>query len=181
MFIRKELIVKSLFISFIFMVMFMLFACQSPESSNQPSQNLTDDSFLKGEVQYVIDGDTFEVKLENGDSERVRAILVNTPETCHKSSPADCQADPYGEEAADFTRKLLDGQTVYLEQDVEERDSYDRMLAYVYLEDGSMYQELILEEGLAEIMAIKPNIKYQSSLESIEQKAKTQHLNLWSD
>lgn len=180
MLIHKELIVKSLFISFIFTVMFMLFGCSS-DVSNQSSQDLTDDSYLRGEVQYVIDGDTFEVKLDNGDSERVRAILVNTPETCHKTSPADCQADPYGEEAKDFTRNLLDGQTVYLEHDVEERDPYGRMLAYVYLEDGSMYQELILEEGLAEIMAIKPNIKYQSSFEAIEQKAKTQHLNLWSD
>ncbi|WP_160140963.1 thermonuclease family protein [Bacillus sp. SLBN-3] len=129
----------------------------------------------------MIDGDTFDVKLDNGETERVRPILVDTPEICHKSSPPDCEVDPYGNEATEFTRDLLDGKTVYLELDTSPRDPYDRLLAYVYLEDGRMYQEVILKEGLAKIMAIKPNVKYQSQFESIEQEAKDQSLNLWSN
>lgn len=121
-------------------------------------------------VTYVVDGDTFDVKLENGKTERIRPILVNAPEICHKSSPSDCEAEPYGDEAADFTKDLLEGETVYLEQDVSERDPYDRLLAYVYLENGQMYQELILSEGLAEVSVYEPDIKYQSHLEKIEQK-----------
>ena len=135
----------------------------------------------QGIVTYVIDGDTFDVELENGETERVRPILVNAPEICHTSSPADCEVEPYGDEAADFTSDLLEGETVYLEQDVSVRDPYDRLLVYVYLEDGSMYQELILAEGLAEVAVYEPDVKYQPQLESIEQEAIEQQLNLWSE
>lgn len=174
---------KSIFMILLMIPLFLLSACNPLTNpfSETPPETLGDGDYEKGVVEYVIDGDTFEVKLDNGKSERVRAILVNTPETCHESSPKDCQPDPYGNEAKAFTKELLDGKTVYLEQDSEERDPYDRLLAYVYLEDGRMYQEIILEEGLAEIMAIKPNVKYKSHLETIEKQAKAQHLNLWSN
>lgn len=174
---------KSLFLLLLMIAVILLVACNpitNPE--NIPIPTLSDgERRHEGVVQYVIDGDTFEVKLDDGKTERVRAILVNTPETCHKSSPPDCEPEPYGIEATDFTRELLDGKTVYLETDESLRDPYDRLLAYVYLEDGRMYQELILEEGLAEIMAIKPNVKYQEQLEEIEQAAKAQRVNIWSN
>lgn len=134
-----------------------------------------------GVVTHVVDGDTFDVKLNNGKTERVRAILVNTPEICHKSSAPDCEPDPYGDIAATFATDLLEGETVQLEFDKTERDPYDRLLAYVYLDDERMYQELILEEGLAEIMAIKPNVKYQEQLEAIETEARNNRMNLWQN
>ncbi|MCR6108664.1 thermonuclease family protein [Salipaludibacillus agaradhaerens] len=139
------------------------------------------ESLQKGTVTYVIDGDTFDVELENGEVERVRPILVDAPEICHKSSPKDCEPEPFGEAATDFTRDLLSGETVYLEQDLSERDRFGRMLFYVYLEDGRMYQELILAEGLAEVAVYKPDVKYQDELESIELEAKNEKKNMWRD
>jgi len=68
-----------------------------------------------------------------------------------------------------------------LEQDVSERDPYDRLLFYVYLEGGQMYQELILSEGLAEVAVYEPDTKYQSHLEKVEQKAREEQVNMWSD
>jgi micrococcal nuclease len=56
-----------------------------------------------------------------------------------------------------------------------------RLLFYVYLEDGRLFQELILQEGLAHIAVYKPDVKYQSHLEAVEQQAKSQNLNLWSN
>jgi len=174
---------KSLFLLLLMITIILLIGCNpitNPE--NIPIPTLSDgDHRQEGVVEYVIDGDTFDVKLDNGKTERVRAILVNTPEICHKSSPPDCETEPYASEATDFTRELLTGKRVYLETDTSLRDPYDRLLAYVYLEDGSMYQELILQEGFAKIMAIKPNVKYQSQLEAIEQVAKAQHVNVWSN
>lgn len=171
---------KSLFLLLLMIAIILLVAC-NPIIKAENTTVSDDDRHHEGVVEYVIDGDTFDVKLNDGKTERVRAILVNTPETCHKSSPPDCEPDPYGIEATDFTKELLDGKTVYLETDESLRDPYDRLLAYVYLEDGRMYQELILEEGLAEIMAIKPNVKYQEQLEEIQQAAKAKRVNIWSN
>lgn len=174
---------KIIFIVLIIIAIILLPACNELTVSlntNTPSEeNMS--NLKQGVVTYVIDGDTFDVELENGETERIRPILVNAPEICHASSPTDCEVEPYGNEATDFTKELLEGETVYLEQDISVRDPYDRLLVYVYLEDGSMYQELILEEGLAEVAVYEPDVKYQSQLESIEQEAKDQQLNLWSE
>lgn len=172
---------KSLFVFLLLVTITFLIGCNQIAKVESQNSNASSSDRQKGVVTYVIDGDTFDVKLDNGKTERVRPILVDTPEICHKSSPPDCEVDPYGNEATEFTRDLLDGKTVYLELDTTPRDPYDRLLAYVYLEDGSMYQEVILKEGLAKIMAIKPNVKYQSQLEVIEQEAKDASLNLWSN
>lgn len=133
----------------------------------------------KGIVTYVIDGDTFDVKLKNGKTERIRPVLVDTPEICHKQSPTSCTADPYGEEATNFTRELLDGKTVYLEKDTSDRDKYGRLLRYVYLSDGTMYQELVLKEGLAKVAVYKPDTKYEKEFKEIELEARAKRINLW--
>ena len=136
---------------------------------------------LEATVTYIVDGDTFDVEFENGDIERVRPILVDAPEVCHQSSPSDCEPDPFGEEATEFTKELLEGQTVYLKQDVSERDRYDRMLFYVFLEDGRMYQELILAEGLAEIAIFEPDTLYLNELEGYQEEAQKNEINMWSN
>lgn len=145
----------------------------------QKSDNHTD--FESATVSYVIDGDTFDVTLEDGSTERVRLILVNTPEICHASSDASCESEPYGEEAAVFLEQLLAKKRVYLEQDVSERDPYGRLLAYVYLKDRMMVQEALLAEGLAKIAVYEPDTLHQDRLEAVEEKAKAERLNLWSE
>ena len=158
-----------------------LLETQAENPTPATAASLEDGDFEKGVVTYVVDGDTFDVKLENGNTERVRAILVNTPEICHESSPADCEAEMYGEDAAVFAKELLDGETVYLEQDVSERDPYDRLLFYVYLEDGRLFQDVILRKGLAEVVVYEPDVAYQTQLEKAEQSARSQGVNLWSN
>lgn len=73
------------------------------------------------QVSKVIDGDTIE--LSNG--ERVRYIGINTPEF-RNGIP-----DPYAQEAYEANKKLVEGKEVRLELDVQERDKYGRILAYV--------------------------------------------------
>lgn len=171
-------LISSLFVA----VAVLVSGCELSEESNSPvAEGENESDLVPGVVTYVVDGDTFDVELDSGETERIRPILVDAPEICHQSSPSDCEPDPYGEEATEFTKDLLLDETVYLEQDVSETDRYDRRLAYVYLEDGEMFQELLLAEGLAEVAVFPPDVKYQEELEEVEQKAKENGVGIWSD
>jgi micrococcal nuclease len=77
----------------------------------------------------VVDGDT--IILSNG--EKVRLIGVDTPETVRPNTPVEY----YGKEASAFTKKMVEGKPVRLEYDWQQRDKYGRLLAYVYLMDGT--------------------------------------------
>ena len=91
-------------------------------------------------VERVIDGDT----LVLATGQRVRLIGVDTPETKHP----DRLPEPFGREAADFTRRLVEGRQVRLEYDRERLDIYRRLLAYVYV-DGELLNERLIREGLS--------------------------------
>lgn len=95
-------------------------------------------------VTAVSDGDTITVDM-NGTPERIRMIGVDTPETHDPGTPIQC----YGPEASDFTKKTLLQKSVRLEADPtnDNRDRYDRLLRYVYLEDGSLYEETLIAKG----------------------------------
>lgn len=86
-------------------------------------------------VERVIDGDT--LVAEGG--RRIRLLGVNTPETRHPTKPIE----PLGEEAAEFTRRFVRGGTVRLQFDRERRDAVHRLLAYVYVDDRCLNEELI--------------------------------------
>jgi micrococcal nuclease len=90
----------------------------------------------------VIDGDTIVVSI-NGTKETVRLIGVDTPETVDPRSPVE----PGGPEASAFTKKMVEGQMVRLEYDKQRRGKYGRLLAYVYLQDGTMLNTEIIRQG----------------------------------
>lgn len=117
------------------------------------------------EVVRVVDGDTLIVRM--GDSEKyVRLIGVNAPESVH---PDESRNTPEGVAASNYLKDLLpQGSMVYLEYDVDRYDSYERILAYVYLEDKeTMVNLLLLENGYAEIMTVPPNTKYEARFLSV--------------
>ncbi len=122
----------------------------------------------KAYVAQITDGDTIE--LDNG--EKVRYLGVDTPETY---GTVDC----YGPEAKLFNRDLVEGQEVKLEYDVECRDMYDRLLAYVYV-DGQMVNRVLLERGYARVLIIPPNgQKYEQEFEDLEAAARNAGVGLW--
>ncbi|MHB8918681.1 MAG: thermonuclease family protein [Desulfocucumaceae bacterium] len=127
-------------------------------------------------VARVIDGDTFEIA-NRGKPERVRLIGVDTPESVKPDSPVE----PYGIEASKYTKELIGGKMVRLEFDVQERDKYGRLLAYVYLEDGTMVNAKLLEEGMAVIMTIPPNVRMADTFLKIQRKAREEKKGLWKD
>ena len=133
--------------------------------------------FEKFQLQEVIDGDTIRINY-NGSSEKVRLLLVDTPETNHET----LGEQPYGPEAKQFVKQLLDGQqTVYLEFDVSYRDKYKRLLAYVYTEDGISVQEQLLKNSLARVAYIyDPNTKHVDWFKSIQKTAQKSATGIWS-
>jgi len=119
-------------------------------------------------VAQATDGDT--VELENG--EKVRYLGVDTPETYG-------QTDCYGPEAKAFNRDLVEGKQVKLEYDVECRDMYGRLLAYVSI-GGQMVNRVLLERGYARVLVIPPNgEKYEQEFRDLEAAARNGAVGLW--
>jgi len=98
------------------------------------------------DVTQVFDGDTIEVDMA-GNLESVRMIGIDTPETHHPDVGVQC----YGQEASDRTKQLLEGHRVRLVADElgTNRDRYDRLLRYVYDEQGTLINGLLVREGYA--------------------------------
>ncbi|MBE3588750.1 MAG: thermonuclease family protein [Thermoanaerobacteraceae bacterium] len=147
----------------------------APEKSSLPG-------LLEATVTYVVDGDTVHVVLAGGREEKVRFIGVNTPESTKK-------VEPYGKEAAAYTKRRLDGRKVWLEKDVAERDKYGRLLAYIWLsppkDDGEaevrarMYNAELLLNGYAQVMTVPPNVKYADLFVKLQQEAREAKKGLW--
>jgi micrococcal nuclease len=120
-------------------------------------------------VTRVIDGDTIE--LEGG--ERVRYLMVNTPETTGGKN--DC----YGENAVTFNSDLVLGKTVILRYDVEREDNFGRTLAYVSVGDQEI-NTLIIDRGFGCVLHIPPNGNDRAAeFESLEQTARAARRGLW--
>lgn len=137
-------------------------------------------------VERVIDGDT--IKLSNGG--RVRFIGVDTPEVYYsnklirdakKSKRDRATIQKLGRRASDFTKNLLNGKRVRLEYDVQRRDRYGRILAYVYIEDGTFVNAKLLEEGYAQVLTITPNVKYSEYFLKLQREARENKRGLWAD
>lgn len=124
-------------------------------------------------VTRVVDGDTIEVTF-NGQKEKVRLIGVDTPETVHPTRGEE----PYGKEASNYTKSRLDGQTVNLEFDVQERDQYGRLLAYVWI-GNELFNETLVKEGYAQISTFPPNVKYVDVFRAAQEQARAQGKGLW--
>jgi len=138
------------------------------------SQQRTD--FL--EVSKVVDGDTFWVINTIGKDEKIRLIGVNTPEV---RNTGRTQVEYFGKEASDYVKSLLTGRRVRLEYDVGRYDRYKRTLAYVYLEDGTFLNALLVKEGSANIATYPPNVKYAELFIKLEREARGKGKGLWAE
>jgi micrococcal nuclease len=123
-----------------------------------------------------VDGDTVVVDVD-GQEEAVRLIGIDTPESVAPDRPVEC----FGAEAKARTAELLPpGTVVRLERDVEARDRYDRLLAYVIRdEDDVLVNRLLVEEGLAEAISYPPNLAHQDELDHAEAEARAAGRGLW--
>jgi micrococcal nuclease len=124
----------------------------------------------------TIDGDTIKVWL-NGKMKTVRYLLIDTPES---TNPNIC-VQRYAKEASLRNSEVVKSGKLTLEFEKENiKDSYGRLLAYVYV-DGKSVQGTLLKEGYARVAYImKPPYKYLEQYREEERKAKREKINIWS-
>lgn len=120
-------------------------------------------------ITRIIDGDT----IVDSQDRKIRLIGINTPEL-DKNNKLFCFANKSSSRVSD----LILNKKVYLEKDISDVDKYQRLLRYVWLED-KMINQILLEEGLAQVSTYAPDIKYQETFLEIQQKSRENNLGLW--
>lgn len=123
------------------------------------------DTIEKALVVSVIDGDTIELQ----DGSRVRYLGIDTPET----------GEPYYSEATARNKELVEGKVVYLQKGKRDRDEYDRLLRYIYI-DGIFVNAELVAQGYAKAYIFDPDERYSQVLVQLEQYAKMSKKGLWA-
>lgn len=133
---------------------------------------------VKFSVVRVVDGDTIVVNA-NGKNETIRLIGINTPETVDPRKAVEC----FGKEASDKAKELLDKKVVYLEKDSTQgsTDKYGRFLRYVFLEDGTNFNKLMIADGYAYEYTYDLLYKYQLEFKQAEMEARKAKRGFWAD
>jgi micrococcal nuclease len=131
------------------------------------------DGLGEATVVYVDDGDTIDVQI-GGHIERVRYIGIDAPEVPHHGQGGT----QGGEAAAQLNRAMVDRRRVRLEADVEPRDRYGRLLAYVWLGDTMVNLEMV-RRGYARALTIPPNLRYARWFNGAEAEARAAGRGLW--
>ncbi|MCG8431947.1 MAG: thermonuclease family protein [Candidatus Omnitrophica bacterium] len=135
-------------------------------------------------VTRVFDGDTIEVQT----GEKVRLIGIDCPEA-HESDKLFRQAErrhkdirvilAMGRRAREFTSGLVYYKHVRLVFDEEHYDKYGRLLAYVYLEDGTFVNAEIIKSGYAYLLSIPPNDRFADTFRDLYRQARREQRGLW--
>ncbi len=161
------------------------------EASNLEEASSTDEqiTYERGNtyqayVVRVVDGDTIVAEV-NGEQIKVRLSGIDTPE-----SVGDYKDNPefYGKEASAYAEELLDGKTIWLEEDVKPKDKYDRYLLYVWLKDplttellDGCVNAILLQEGYAQWFNDYENRAYAEDFEAYETRARSEGRGLWQE
>lgn len=163
---------------------FYILSCGKAEKAPLPVKDAVPCTVLR-----VVDGDTFHCTMSSGEEVKVRLVGVDTPESsenpkarkdAERRNVSVEEIIRMGKLSAEFTRRLLPkGTKVYLEFDVQKTDRYGRLLAYVWLSDGSMLNELLIREGYAQVYTVPPNVKYQERLLQAQRYARENEKGLW--
>jgi len=148
------------------------------------------DDLIPVKVAYVIDGDTYKIYYQ-GEKKSVRLIGIDTPET-QKNNRAELQSRQFGKDIEEIkklgqqakqyaTNFIKEGQTIYLEFDVQKTDKYGRLLAYVWLDKGKnkMMNEIMIKEGYAVVYTVPPDVKYVERFLQAQKQARENKKGLW--
>ncbi len=133
----------------------------------------TPDGFFK--VVDIVDGDTIIVSV-NGKEETVRLLGVDTPETKDPRKSVQC----FGRAASAFTKLKLSGKAIRLFPDPleQDRDKYGRLLRYIYLADGTNFNEELVARGFAFAYERFPTAR-MDQLKLWEKDAREHRRGLW--
>lgn len=166
---KKNFIKEFLFIGITFAFSIILISSQSEEIESDLNFLIDLEQVC---INFIYDGDT--VRANTG--ELIRLLGVDAPEMNWEEG----EPEFYAREAFEYTKENLLGQLVYLEYDEVKEDKYGRTLAYLFLADGSFFNEKLLEEGYARLLLIPPNLKYSDKLKEAEAEARNAGRGIWS-
>ena len=128
-------------------------------------------------VVRVVDGDTIRVGLPSGE-EPVRYIGIDTPESVKPGAPVEC----FAKRASAYNERLVAGEKVRLVYDIERRDRYGRLLAYVYrARDGLFVNAELVRRGYATAVTFPPNVAHERELRRLARRARMSGRGLWSE
>lgn len=151
----------------------------SPSLFSSPSPGPLPRGELSAIVVRVVDGDTVHVRLAGG-VEKVRYIGIDTPETNHPTRGEE----PGGRAATEVNGRLVGDRAVRLEHDVQLRDRYGRLLAYVWVkrpEGGElMVNAELVRLGYAQVMTVPPNVRHAELFRKLQVDAREHRRGLWA-
>lgn len=160
---------------------------QKEEQRQKDLENKLAQAYQAVRVTRVVDGDTIEVN-DGKETYKLRLIGVNTPETVHPNKDVEF----FGKEASAYTKSVLEGRNIYIEKDVSDRDRYQRLLRYVWLERPSSlrpsadeigtktFNARLVKDGYAYSSAYAPDVKYQDIFANLQKQAERTKAGLWN-
>lgn len=148
------------------LIVSLLSGCTAGDTSEK---NKKDDRVIF--VEKIADGDSIEVVIR-GSREQIRLIGIDAPELAQR---------PWGKRAKKYLEELVaaSGWELGIEYDVEKRDQYNRVLAYLWTRDGRLINEEMLRSGLAVIFTFPPNVKYVDRLRGAQVIARENKNGIW--
>jgi micrococcal nuclease len=180
-FLRYNLFVRKKYLLYILIVLIgaglrIVSGYDFPFLGKDPGPSTAKDPTLYT-VTHIIDGDTIKIE-KDGHEETLRLLGINTPEVESPYRTPEC----WGKEASAETKMKLTGQSVRLESDSTqaERDKYGRLLVYVFLSDGTNFNQSLIENGFAHEYTYAGAYAYQKEFKTAEAKARADKRGLWS-
>ncbi len=182
---RKRIILLTVAIGF---VLFRILSCHEKTTVCGPSTLLPSDDYNRYNNRIftcirVVDGDTVDINVPDPNSRRPRAHTrirlwgIDTPELPHGGR----KEMYFAQQATEFARKLLAGKPIRLELiDGKTRGYYGRLLAYIWLPDGRLFNRLVIEQGYgyADYRFRHPRRK---EFLGLEKKAREELKGLWKN
>ena len=186
--IYSSLSPKKIAILLIVLILIIIIAISCFGKNDKTETNtISPEVFKEATVVKIVDGDTIWIDGEDGN-DKVRLIGIDAPEIDYYSSE---KTD--GDLSSEFLESILtEGQTVYLQADVSDNDSYNRLLRYIWTEiptdkdnedeiSTKMLNAIILINGYAKAIAFEPDTRYSDLFEKLQTQAEQEKSGLWSD
>ncbi len=126
---------------------------------------------IAADVVRVIDGDSIVVSM-SGQAEEIRLIGIDAPEMGQR---------PWGRKAREHLKEILlrSSYRVSVAYDVEKRDKYGRLLAYIRTADEVLANAGMLKDGYAVLFTLPPNVRYVDEFRAAQESARERRLGIW--
>ena len=123
--------------------------------------------------EKIYDGDTIGAVV-NGRFEKIRLLGIDAPEMDQR---------PWGKKAKECLRSIISNadSKISLEYDIQRRDKYGRILAYIWQQNKKMINEEMMKKGCAVLFTFPPNVRYAELFRAAQKKAQEDKAGIWAE